>query len=270
MTNDKLVELILGREEDEMYQMSSSAKQGEEILSVQHLRFEPKIVDVSFTLHSGEILGIAGLLGSGRTELVRTIFGLSKSDSGDLFVNGKLEVIQNPNHAIKLGFGYITEDRHKEGLILEKSIKDNIILGNLKKYANNFGFMLQSNEINTAEKHKKQLNIITPSIFRKVKYLSGGNQQKVVLSKWLETKPKIFILDDPTRGIDVGAKAEFYKLISKLAEQGAGIIFISSELQEIISICQRILVLRNGRILSEYSGNNISAPKILKNMTGDL
>jgi len=269
LTNTALIEMILGREEKEMYHSSSSTKKGKEVLKIIHLKIEPKIIDVSFSLHAGEILGIAGLLGSGKTEIVRSIFGLSKMDSGEILINGSTEKIQNPRQAIKLGLGYIPEDRHKDGLILEKSIKDNIILGNLKSYSNAIGWMDLKKENSATEKHRKQLNINTPSIFRYVKFLSGGNQQKVVLSKWLETKPRVFILDDPTRGIDIGAKAEFYKIISKLAEQGVGIIFISSEIQEIISICHRVVVIRNGKINSEFSGIDINAAKLLMSMTGD-
>jgi ribose transport system ATP-binding protein len=269
ITNSDLVELILGREEEEMYKRATKRKFGESLLEVRDLMIQPKIENISFTLHEGEILGIAGLLGSGRTEIAKAIFGLEKPDKGQILIKNKLVSISNPKEAIKLGMGFITEDRHSEGLILKKSIKDNLVLSNLKSYSNIFGWMIQKKEISAANRQKDSLNIITPSIFRKVKFLSGGNQQKVVLGKWLETQPNIFILDDPTRGIDVGTKAEFYKIIYKLADRGAGILFISSELQEVASVCDRVVVIRNGRAKAEFFGNEINMAKILVNMTGD-
>ena len=264
-----LVDLILGRKLSEMYYATEEYQQGEELLRIEHLWQEPKLHDIQFTLHKGEILGIAGLLGSGRSELVRTIFGLGKMDRGEVFLHSQPIKIKNPGQAIQLGIGYITEDRHKEGLVLEKSIKDNVVMANLRKFANPYGWMMPSLERRAAIQQKENLNIVTPSILRKVKYLSGGNQQKVVLGKWLEISPEVYILDEPTRGIDVGAKAEFFKIIKSLANQGAGIIFISSELQEIVSICHRVLVLRNGKFIAEFSGDQINPAPILMKMTGE-
>lgn len=263
----ELVELILGRKESEMYQKSAELQSGAELLRVEHLVKEPKIKDISFSLHQGEILGMAGLLGSGRTELVRTIFGLDKPSRGKFFIRGEPVHLRNPERAIKQGIGFITEDRHKEGLILDKSFKDNIVLANLRKYSTAWGWMLPNKEISAAEQQKEKLKIATPSLLRKVKFLSGGNQQKTVLAKWLETQPQIFIMDDPTRGIDVGTKTEFYLLISNLARQGAGILFISSELQELVNVCHRILVLHKGRFIAEYTGSQINSAKILIKMT---
>lgn len=264
----KLIYLILGRQMSEMYQETTTGESSTELLRVEDLHQLPKLRGVSLTLHKGEILGIAGLLGSGRSELVRAIFGLEGFEQGQIFVEGKSSHIRSPQQAIKAGIGYVTEDRHKEGIILEKAVRDNIVLAKLKGLATPLGWMKPQLELEAATRQKERLNIITPSLMRKVKFLSGGNQQKVVLGKWLEIEPNIYIMDEPTRGIDVGAKAEFYKIIRSLAEQGAGIIFISSELQEIINICHRVLVLRNGQFVAEYAGDQINAAKILLAMTG--
>ncbi|MBN1266473.1 MAG: sugar ABC transporter ATP-binding protein [Anaerolineales bacterium] len=269
LSSEQLVNLILGRKLNEMYFSPEEGHQGEELLRVERLRQLPKLQEITFSLYRGEILGVAGLLGSGRSELVRSIFGLESMEQGLVYLKGNRVTIQNPEQAIKHGIGYITEDRHKEGLMLEKSVKDNIVLANLKKLAGKLGWMKSLLERQAAEMQRKDLNIVTPSIQRKVKFLSGGNQQKVVLGKWLETSPEIYILDEPTRGIDVGAKAEFYKIIRSLAEQGAGVLLISSDLQEIVGICHRVLVLRNGRFITEYSGHQIDPAAVLMKMTGE-
>jgi ribose transport system ATP-binding protein len=268
INNNDLVRLILGRKFDEMYQAAATFRHGSELLRVENLTQEPRLKGVSFTLKEGEILGIVGLLGSGRTELMRAVFGLDTFAQGEIYLKSQKVRITSPDQAIRLGIGFITEDRHREGLVLEKSIKDNIALASLRRVANRLGWVLPGREMAAARRQKEKLNIVTPSVLRKVKYLSGGNQQKVVLSKWLETHPQIFILDEPTRGIDVGAKADFYKIIQGLAEEGAGVIFISSELQEIVSVCHRVLVLRHGSFCSEFTGEQISGANILLAMTG--
>lgn len=269
INNSKLVNLILGRKMSEMYVSPKAYVPGQELLRVENLTCYPKLQDISFALHEGEILGVAGLLGSGRSELVRVIFGLEKAQTGEVFLNGEPFRIRDPRQAIKHGIGYITEDRHKEGLVLERSIMDNVVLASLNKFANQWGWMNPAKERAGAQRQKKNLNIVTPSIGRRAKFLSGGNQQKVVLGKWLETTPKVYFLDEPTRGIDVGAKAEFFKIIKSLASQGAGVLFISSELQEVVSICHRVLVLRNGHIAAEFSGKEINPAAILMKMTGE-
>jgi ribose transport system ATP-binding protein len=263
-----LIRHILGRQMSEMYQQVAYEGGGEVLLRVDDIWQRPKLKGLSFELHAGEILGISGLLGSGRTELMRVIFGLDRKDEGEIYLNGKKVRIASPEEAINLGIGYITEDRHKEGLVLEKSIRDNIVMASLKQFASWFGWMRPQQILKAARRQKENLNIVTPSVRRLVKYLSGGNQQKVVLGKWLETKPEIYILDEPTRGIDVGAKSEFYKLINELAAEGAGIIFISSELQEIVNTCHRVLVMRNGAFVADYAGQKINAADILYAATG--
>lgn len=268
ISRSELVHMILGRRESEMYQASAVQGDGEEVLRVERLRLRPKLREVSLVLHRGEILGIAGLLGAGRTELARAIFGLTPWDGGKLSVKGKPVRINSPDDAVRLGIGYITEDRRNEGLILERSIKDNIVLASLGSIATSVGWVVASREMTAARRQKERLNIVTPSLMRKVKYLSGGNQQKVILGKWLETNPEIFLLDEPTRGIDVGTKAEFYRIIRDLAAGGAGVLFISSELQELVAVCHRILVLRQGEFRAEFVGKEINAPDILMAMTG--
>lgn len=265
----ELISLILGRKLSEMYSQAEPHQKSEELLRVENLWEASKLRGVSFSLYKGEILGIAGLLGSGRSELVRTIFGLKKRDRGEIFLRGKTIQVRSPEDVIRRGIGYITEDRHKEGLVLEKSIMDNVVMANLKMFANRWGLMKPSLERQAALHQKENLNIVTPSIRRRVKFLSGGNQQKVVLSKWLEIAPEIYILDEPTRGIDVGAKAEFFKIIKSLAGEGAGVLFISSELQEIVSICHRVLVLHNGKFVAEFSSDQINPAAILMKMTGE-
>ncbi len=264
----ELVHMILGRRESEMYESRAVRGDGEELLRVDRLTVKPKLTEVSLALHRGEILGIAGLLGAGRTELVRAIFGLSPWQGGQLFLKGKPVRIRSPQDAVALGIGYITEDRRKEGLILDRSVKDNIVVASLRSVATSLGWVLSRREMTAARRQKERLSIVTPSLMRKVKYLSGGNQQKVILGKWLETNPEIFLLDEPTRGIDVGTKAEFYRIIQDLAAGGAGVLFISSELQELVAVCHRILVLRHGRVQAEFVGKQISAPDILMAMTG--
>jgi len=261
VTHAELVRLILGRQLSEMYQAPESREFGEELLP-------PKLSDVSFELRRGEILGIGGLLGSGRTELVRAIFGLAKLEAGAFYLRSRQTRIGSPDQAIRMGIGYITEDRHREGLVLEKPVKDNVVMASLRAVATTLGWVLPSREMAAAKRQRESLNIVTPSLARKVKFLSGGNQQKVVLGKWLETGPEIFLLDDPTRGIDVGTKAEFYRIIQGLAGKGAGIILISSELQELVAICHRILVLRTGKFVGEFVGKEINAADILMAMTG--
>jgi len=230
-----LVQMILGREISEMYQREFQSP-GPTVLRVEGLPRGTTFRNISFELHRGEVLGITGLLGSGRTELARAIFGLDPFDSGKIWIDGAEVRIRCPEDAIKHGLDFITEDKHKEGLILEKPIVDNIVLASLPAFANRLGWMQPRKEQQAAKRQREKLRIVTPSVKRLVKYLSGGNKQKVVLGKWLQTAPRIYILDEPTRGIDVGAKAEVHRIISGLAREGAGIILISSEIPEIVRI----------------------------------
>jgi len=220
---------------------------------------EPFDIDIK----PGEILGFAGLLGSGRTETAKVIFGIDKSDHGTISIRGKEYSYIYPLKAIQEGFGFCPEDRKVEGIIGELSIRENIILA-LQSSMGILKYLPMKKQQEISEKYVQLLSIVTPSIERRIDNLSGGNQQKVILARWLATNPKLLILDEPTRGIDVGAKSEIMKLVMKLASDGMTIIFISSELQEMVRCCDRVLVLRDRVIISELIGDQIQEKVIMK------
>ena len=224
--------------------------------------------NINLNVRKGEILGIAGLMGAGRTEFALSVFGNPKQYkvSGEIFVDGKKQVIHHPLDAIKAGIAYVSEDRKKDGLILEQDVKQNLSIASLKKLVNNF-VINQNEEIRIAEEYRTNLKIKTPSVEAQVKKLSGGNQQKVSLGKWLLSDPDILILDEPTRGIDVGAKYEIYTIMNKLVENGMSIIMISSELPEVLGMSDRIYVVCEGRITGELSGSEATQEKIMKMAT---
>jgi ABC-type sugar transport system ATPase subunit len=205
------------------------------------------LTDVSFDLHRGEILGLAGLVGAGRTELVRTIFGADKRVSGDIHLEGKPLDIRSPADAIAAGIGLLPEDRKAQGLILSMAVRENMSLPNLDALTS-LGFVRRGEEAETVEDYVRRFTIRTPGIDSRVVNLSGGNQQKVVISKWLMVKPKILIMDEPTRGIDVGAKSEIYDLMHQLAASGISIIMISSEFPELLAMCDRMVCMTEGRV----------------------
>ena len=265
----QLVQMILGRDLKEQYQERKTGQQERDLLlSVSHLSAGDRVKDVSFDLHKREIVGIAGLLGSGRTETARAIFGLDKRKTGEIRVDGETVDIDSPSKAIDLGIGFITEDKRREGLMLDKSIKDNIVMAIFRKFTNRIGWALPKKERSAAEAQKRDLKIVAPSVGKRTKFLSGGNQQKVVLGKWLETEPQIYLLDEPTRGIDVGTKSEFYSLISDLASQGAGVVLITEEIMEMVTLCDRVLIMRDGQITGELSGERLTSENILLAITG--
>ncbi|HLS54344.1 MAG TPA: ATP-binding cassette domain-containing protein, partial [Tissierellaceae bacterium] len=216
----------------------------------------------------GEILGISGLMGSGRTELARAIFGADTIDEGEVYLNGKKLDINNPSDAISEGIGYLSEDRKRDGLALELDVENNIILASIKDFANKFGVIQRSKAIKESEKQVKNLRVRTPSISQKVKNLSGGNQQKVIIGKWLCKDMDVLIFDEPTRGIDVGAKFEVYTLMNDLARSGVGIIMISSELPEILGMSDRVLVMNEGKIAAELSIEEADQETIMFYATG--
>ncbi len=265
--NAGLIEMILGhslvaRERGE------APADSREVLRVENLTRGRAVLDVTFGIRAGEIVGLAGVLGSGRTEVARLLFGLDRLDEGAIFVHGAKAAIGGPADAIRLGMGFVTEDRHREGLVLEKPLVDNIVLASLSSLRTWFGWMRARAEEAAAERQRKSLKIAAPTVRRLVKYLSGGNQQKVVIAKWLETHPEIFILDEPTRGIDVGTKEEVYHLIIDLAAAGAAILFISSEIPELVRLCNRVLVMRSGRIVAQLVGDAITAQSVLASAVG--
>ena len=262
-----LIREMVGRELNEQFPKQKAAV-GEELLRVEGLTTRGMVKDVSFSLHRGEVLGISGLLGSGRTELARALFGVGKIDSGSIFIRGQRRHIRSPRTAINLGLGYLTEDRKSQGLILDLSVKENICLPSVDRFSR-FGVMQTDREDEAAGRFRRDLRIKTPSLNQKVVYLSGGNQQKVVLAKWLCLEAEILIFDEPTRGIDVGSKVEIYQLMNQLVARGTGIIMISSELPEILGMSDRILVMSGGKIVGEFSSTEATQEKILHCALGD-
>lgn len=261
-TRSELVRMILGHEVGSDW-IQEKRKVGPILLRADRIGRGRVLRDISFELHEGEVLGIGGLLGSGRTELARALFGLDPIDKGEIWVGGKRAQIHSPGDAIRQGMGFITENRREEGLLVEKSVMDNIVVANLGSFSNWFGWISIRREREAAEEQRTKLRIVTPSIDRLVMYLSGGNQQKVVLGKWLQTKPRVLILDEATRGIDVGAKEEVYRLIQEIAAQGAGIIYISCEIPELTRVSDRVLVMRRGAVVAALDRGKFSGQDIL-------
>jgi ribose transport system ATP-binding protein len=257
-----LVKMILGHEAADSAR-TSQQEFGPVLFKAVGISRGTVLHDISLEIHRGEILGLAGILGSGRTELGRALFGLDRIDSGEIWINGRKVRIRSPQDAIKNGIAFITENRREEGLLANKPVMDNIVLANLRTYSTSLGWMRRSLEIRAAEQQKEKLNIATPTVKRLVMYLSGGNQQKVVLGKWLETSSRVWIMDEPTRGIDVGAKEEVYRLIRAIADQGAAVIFISSEIAEVVRISDRVLVMRKGNVAASFEPGTFTAGSIL-------
>jgi len=257
----KLISLIVGREINSIFEKKESTL-GDEILSVSELTGE-KFKNINFNIRRGEILGIAGLMGSGRTEIVNSIYGLEKIIKGTIFINGKKVKIRSPKDAIKNSIGLVSEDRKKYGLVLGSSVKHNISLSSLRKFANGL-FLNLKKENEMADNQINQLTIKVTSRNQVANFLSGGNQQKVVIAKVLLNDADIIIFDEPTRGIDIGAKSEIYKLMTQLASARKAIILISSELPEILGLSDRILVIRGGEIKAELSQVEATQELIMK------
>ena len=264
---DEIVNLMVGRVIYETPKTESKvAKDAKEILRVENLVVPGVVKDVSFSLKHGEILGFAGLMGAGRTETARAIFGADKFESGKIFVDGEEVSIKSPVDAIKSGIGYLSEDRKRYGLALGLPVFENMMMGNYDKFSNML--MVQNLKVkNTAEEEVKSLNIKTPSVEQLVKNLSGGNQQKVVIANWLIKECKVLIFDEPTRGIDVGARSEIYNLMEKLVSMGKSIIMISSDLVEILRMSDRILVMSEGKKTGELDIKGTTQDDIMKYAT---
>lgn len=239
---------------------------GETALEVKNLS-NRNIHDISFSLKKGEVLGLAGLVGAGRTELVRAIFGADPISEGEIFVHGQKRKIKSTRNAIDCGIGLLPESRKEQGLLLNMNIRSNISYANLKKFTR-FGFISRKKETIESQKHIEDIKIVTPSTEFMVLNLSGGNQQKVVLGKWLCVDSDILILDEPTRGVDVGAKEEIFSAIERLSEEGKSVIFISSELEEVLRVSNRILTLYKGRVTGEMSQSDASMDVIMSCITG--
>lgn len=267
ITKDDLISMMVGRKLEEQFPYRKSPE-GRILLKVENLSYDEKVCDVSFEARSGEILGISGLMGSGCTEMAKTIFGEYKKSSGTIIVDGEEVKIHSPKDAIEKGVCYLSEDRKKEGLILGMSVGHNMTLANLKKYENGIKRINKVQESKSIQEFIKKLSIKTPSSEQLIKYLSGGNQQKVILAKWLMLAPKVLIIDEPTRGIDVGAKKEIYEVLNELKSMGKSIIMISSDMAEILGICDRILIMHEGEIAGELSRAEASQEAIMKYAVG--
>ncbi|HIP97703.1 MAG TPA: sugar ABC transporter ATP-binding protein [Anaerolineae bacterium] len=261
VSTDDVVRMMVGRELGEMYPKQTVARQ-DVVLRVQGLTRGNELRDVSLELRRGEILGIAGLVGAGRTPLARALFGIDPIERGEIWVDGQAVRINSPRIAIRLGMGFVPEDRKEQGLFLGMAVRENITIGVLDRMSI-LGFLRFRELDHLAERYVQQLDIRTPSLRQRVRNLSGGNQQKVVIARWLTLHPKILILDEPTRGIDVGAKAEIHALMNRLAGEGVGIIMISSELPEILGISDRILVMRQGQIVGEFTRQEATQDAIM-------
>ena len=250
-TPDELISMMVGRTIDKLFP-KLEATIGEPVLEVRDLVHKPLTRGVNMTVRRGEIVGLAGLVGSGRSELAQVIFGMTPAQSGTILVNGKAVQIKHPGQAMKLGIAYVPEDRGTQGLVRQMRIRENVSLAVLRQMVQG-PFVDRPAERTLAQKTIDQLSIRAYSSEQVVNKLSGGNQQKIVVGKWLASKPKLLIMDEPTRGVDVGAKAEIHHLLSELAQQGLAILMISSELPEVLGMSDRILVMREGRIVAEYS-----------------
>lgn len=267
-STNEIVSLMIGRELGEMFARKRFPI-GEELLRVEQISYKEKFRDVSFSVHAGEIVGLYGLMGSGRSEIVRAVFGLGKLNAGNIYAQGKKIAIKSPVDAIENGVGLITENRREEGLMIQQSVGFNLTVANLPAYRKNaFGFMDKKKEQEVCEKNIGELHVKTSSLKKKVQHLSGGNQQKVVIAKWLNRSPKLLILDEPTRGVDVGAKHEIYQILEQQLEKGKGIFVISSELIEIMGLCDRILVIRKGRIVKEFTHEAFKKENLLEACMG--
>mgnify|MGYP002546155505 CR=1 FL=1 len=263
VTREQIINMMVGREIKNMFPKSNTPTT-EEFFRVEHLT-GGRFTDISFSLNRGEILGVAGLMGAGRTEIMRAIFGLDPLTAGTITMNGKVLRIRSSRDALDQGIGYVSEDRRSVGLVLGMTVRDNITMSNLSQYCRH-SWIRHKEEKRVADEQIREFSIKTPSAEQIAANLSGGNQQKIVLSKTLLCQPEVIILDEPTRGIDVGAKAEIHKMISALASQGKGIIMISSEMPEILGMSDRIIVIHEGRKKGELLRENASQQAIMEMM----
>jgi len=267
-TPDKVIRLMVGRELTDMFH-KEVAQIGAPLLEVRGLTRRGVVEDVSFTLRRGEILGFAGLVGAGRTETVRLLFGADPKDAGEVYVDGHPVEIHSPADAVKAGIGLVPEDRTNQGLVLRLSVSENIVLPTLDRYARAGSWMDRRALRNTAQDYVDKLSIRTPSLEQKAMLLSGGNQQKTVVAKWLASRLQVLVMDEPTRGIDVGAKAEVHALMSQLAQAGMGIIMISSELPEILGMSDRVLVMAEGRVTAVLERAEATQETIMAYASGE-
>ena len=262
VTKERVIHDMVGRKIEDFFAKSKEPR-GELLMSVRDLNKANVFSGINFDLYRGEVLGLAGLIGARRTDVGLALFGVEPADSGETILKGKAEKLRSPEQALRLGIAYLSEDRRQIGLSMPMSITSNISLPMLRQYLSRFGLIQAREEEATANHYQERLSIRAPSIQHQVAMLSGGNQQKVMLSKWLNTRPQVLILDEPTRGIDVGAKAEVHQIINELTAQGLGIIMISSDMPEILAMSDRILVMREGRQMGVFTREEATQETIL-------
>lgn len=265
-TNDEVVRKMVGRDLEDYYPTKHS-KIGEVAFEAKGLTQKGRFKDITFNVKSGEIVGFSGLMGAGRTEIMRSIFGMDPLDEGEMILEGKKLTIKNPSAAIKEGIGFLTENRKEEGLVLDYSLRDNISLPSIDGFSK-YGLIDTKSESDFSTMLMKRLNVKAVDEFDPASSLSGGNQQKVVLAKWIGIGSKVLILDEPTRGVDVGAKREIYQLMNELADRGVAIIMVSSDLPEILGVSDRVIVVHEGNIAGELSKQEATEEKIMKLATG--
>jgi ABC-type sugar transport system ATPase subunit len=265
-SEDRLVRMMVGRDLTRLFARAESQETPIR-LEVSHLSRRGLLDDVSFSVRGGEIVGLAGLVGAGRTELARSIFGADRFDRGEIRLDGERVTIRTPGDAVRLGIALVPEDRKLQALILRMSVRENLSLPMLGRLGNPI-IPSRSREKSLVARYIRQLQIRTPHMEQRIAALSGGNQQKVVIARWLATTPKVLILDEPTRGIDVGAKAEVHALVAGLAEAGVAILMISSELPEILGMSNRILVMRSGRVVADLPRDEATEESIMAAATG--
>lgn len=261
---DTIISMMVGRTIFESAPEVPEDASQEKVLEVKNLNRGDELKDINFFLKKGEILGFAGLMGAGRTEVARAVFGADPIDSGEIYVHGKRVHIKSPGDAVSHGIGYLSEDRKRYGLAVGLDVQSNIVLASFQRFLGALGMVNQNKMRDSAQHYVQALAIKTPSVQQRVKNLSGGNQQKVVIGKWLTADTDVLIFDEPTRGIDVGAKSEIYRLLNDLAQQGKSIIMISSELPEILRMSHRIIVMCEGRITGELTAAEATQEGIMK------
>jgi ribose transport system ATP-binding protein len=259
---EDITQLMIGRVLEDYFH-KNEAKKGKEILRVEHLEKKDLYRDVSFSIREGEVVGLYGLVGAGRSEIAESIFGLRDPDGGKIFVEGKPVHVRTSRDAVHLGMGFVPEDRKQQGLVLKMSCSENVSLAKLDRLSR-LGTLRRGDELENFDEYQKKLRIVTPGPNQRVYFLSGGNQQKIVIAKWMCIDPKLLILDEPTRGIDVGSKAEIHHIIAELAESGMAVLIISSEMPEIMGICDRIISVRSGEITGDFKDTEITEKKLLE------
>ncbi|MBF8261533.1 MAG: putative fucose ABC transporter, ATP-binding component [candidate division NC10 bacterium] len=268
VSEDELVAMMVGRPISHLYGDRTERVLGEAYFKIEGLGRKRRFAGISFELHRGEILGMAGLVGARRTEIGRSIFGADPVDTGHITLNGEELTLARPREAIRKGIVYLTEDRKAQGLFLTMSVEDNLVAPNLSGFTTRLGALLKRKMATYAGRVVSEYSIDTPSISKKVVHLSGGNQQKVLVATWMGIRPEVIIFDEPTRGVDVGARAEIYQKILQAAAEGAGVVLISSDMAELIGMCDRILVIHEGRITWEAGRENFNEEKILAHAAG--